>query len=154
MEISYEEALKGLDLTHTEFVDLCILCGCDYSVTIDGVGPMTAYKLIKEHHTIENIIQSIESEDSKKKKYNIPKEFRYKDARELFITPVVEDPSKISIVLQKPNEEELKKFLCEEKGFSESRVESGIKKIKVNKKNVLLFKPKYKKIMRIYKIKL
>lgn len=28
--------LKGLNLTHNEFVDMCILCGCDYSVTIDG----------------------------------------------------------------------------------------------------------------------
>ena len=28
--------LKGLELTHKEFVDLCILCGCDYTVTIDG----------------------------------------------------------------------------------------------------------------------
>lgn len=134
VEISYDEALKGLDLTHSEFVDLCILCGCDYSVTIDGIGPMTAYKLIKEHRSIEKIIQSIESEDSKKKKYNIPKEFRYQDARELFITPVVDEAASISLVWQKPNEEELKKFLCEEKGFSESRVESGIKKIKVTKK--------------------
>jgi len=36
VEISYDEMLKGLGLNHKEFVDMCILCGCDYSVTIDG----------------------------------------------------------------------------------------------------------------------
>lgn len=36
VEINYDEMLKGLNLTHNEFVDMCILCGCDYSVTIDG----------------------------------------------------------------------------------------------------------------------
>ena len=30
-----------------EFIALCILCGCDYTESIDGIGPVTAYKLIK-----------------------------------------------------------------------------------------------------------
>ena len=29
-ELSYEKTLKMLALTHEEFVDLCILLGCDY----------------------------------------------------------------------------------------------------------------------------
>jgi len=36
VEINYDEMLKGLGLSDLEFVDLCILCGCDYTVTIDG----------------------------------------------------------------------------------------------------------------------
>ena len=32
-----------------EFIDLCILCGCDYSSLIEGIGEINAYKLIKEH---------------------------------------------------------------------------------------------------------
>ena len=51
--------IKGLDMTHAEFVDMCILCGCDYTETIDGVGPVTAYKLIKEHKNIENVLKFI-----------------------------------------------------------------------------------------------
>jgi XPG I-region. len=35
-EICLETALKELDLTYEQFVDLCILCGCDYMETIDG----------------------------------------------------------------------------------------------------------------------
>jgi len=28
--------LKELEMTYDEFIDLCILCGCDYLETIDG----------------------------------------------------------------------------------------------------------------------
>jgi len=111
--------LKGLELTYDEFVDLCILCGCDYTDTIDGVGPVTAYKLIKENKTIENVIKAIEKSNDdpkKKKKYVIPKEFNYEDARDLFKkAEVVGDPLQFDLKWNKPSEEELTKFLVEEK---------------------------------------
>lgn len=28
--------IKGFDMSYEEFVDLCILCGCDYTETVDG----------------------------------------------------------------------------------------------------------------------
>ena len=37
VEISYDQMLTELELSHNEFVDLCILCGCDYTDTIQGV---------------------------------------------------------------------------------------------------------------------
>ena len=109
--------LKGLELNHKEFVDLCILCGCDYSVTIDGkyvwlktlcsqriyigIGPVTAYKLIKEHKSIEAVLEHLESENNKnstkKKKYNIPKEFKFEDARELFHNAKIDDGIQIEV---------------------------------------------------------
>lgn len=52
-QIELAQVLDGFDMTHTEFIDLCILCGCDYTHTIGGMGPVTAFKLIKEHKTIE-----------------------------------------------------------------------------------------------------
>ena len=36
----------------------------------------------------------------------------------------------IQLTWIKPNEEELKRFLVEEKGFSETRVENGLKRIR------------------------
>jgi flap endonuclease-1 len=63
--------LNGLDLTQNEFVDLCILCGCDYTGTIPKVGPATALKYIKRYGSIENIP-------------NLPQEFEYQVAREIF----------------------------------------------------------------------
>jgi len=70
VEIDFAVMLKGLDLTYEEFVDLCIMCGCDYCSSIKGVGPKTALKLIRQHKTIENILSHLVSE-----KYDVPDEW-------------------------------------------------------------------------------
>ena len=46
-EITYEKLMAVLGLTHDEFVDLCILMGCDYVPNIRGIGPKKAFELIK-----------------------------------------------------------------------------------------------------------
>jgi flap endonuclease-1 len=57
-EIKLTDLLKELEFTHDQFIDLCILCGTDYMDSVKGIGSMTAYKLIKEHKNIENVINS------------------------------------------------------------------------------------------------
>ena len=59
-------------ISFESFIDLCILCGCDYTGTIPKIGPVTALKLIKRHQLIENM------------PITIPESFEYKMARELF----------------------------------------------------------------------
>ncbi len=44
VEICYDDMLKGLGFTHEEFVDLCILCGCDYTNTIEGRNRIRSYQ--------------------------------------------------------------------------------------------------------------
>ena len=48
LELDLETVLQGLELTYEQFVDLCILCGCDYCSTIKGVGPKTVCS--SDHH--------------------------------------------------------------------------------------------------------
>jgi flap endonuclease-1 len=67
MEIDFEAMLAGLEITYEMFVDMCILCGCDYCSTIKGIGPKTALKLIKDYKTIENVVKNLDS-----KKYKVP----------------------------------------------------------------------------------
>ena len=45
--------LNNLNLTNDKFIDLCILCGCDYTTKINGMGPITAYKIICKYENIE-----------------------------------------------------------------------------------------------------
>jgi flap endonuclease-1 len=59
VEIDFAAMLAGMQLTYEEFVDLCILCGCDYCSTIKGIGPKTALRLIREHKTIEQYCYNI-----------------------------------------------------------------------------------------------
>lgn len=65
--INYQKALEGLELNHDQFVDLCILLGCDYCETIRGVGPKTALKLIRQYGSIEEILLNLD-----RKKFQVP----------------------------------------------------------------------------------
>ncbi|RXN28247.1 flap endonuclease 1 [Labeo rohita] len=49
-----------MGLTHQQFIDLCILLGCDYCDTIKGIGPKRAIDLIKQHDSIEEILENID----------------------------------------------------------------------------------------------
>lgn len=46
------EILQSLNITYEEFVDLCILLGCDYNKKLRGVGPENTYKLISQYRRI------------------------------------------------------------------------------------------------------
>jgi flap endonuclease-1 len=65
--MNYAKALEGLEVTKDQFVDLCIMLGCDYCDSIKGIGPKTALKLIREHKNIETILQNID-----RKKFTVP----------------------------------------------------------------------------------
>ena len=91
-------------MSYEEFIDLCILCGCDYTEWIEGVGPVTAFKLMKQHGSIEKVLEWMEKENessSKKRKYGIPNQenFNYKEARLLFSNPEVDDPEKLNVYI-------------------------------------------------------
>ena len=60
VEINLDDVLKELGFTFDQFIDFCILCGCDYCGTIENVGPVKAYQFIKEHKTIENVLKAME----------------------------------------------------------------------------------------------
>ncbi|KAL7532787.1 hypothetical protein ACHAXR_004843 [Thalassiosira sp. AJA248-18] len=69
-QINYAKAIAGLGLSHDQFVDLCILLGCDYCDTIRGIGPKTALKLIREHGNIETILKELNRD-----KYVVPESY-------------------------------------------------------------------------------
>jgi flap endonuclease-1 len=91
-EFSYEKVLKGLELNQEEFTDLCILLGCDYCDSIRGVGPKRAMELITQYRSIENILKNIDT-----KKYTIPENWNYEQARLLFKNPEVADPESLDV---------------------------------------------------------
>jgi len=123
-EFYLERILAELELSQDEFIDLCILLGCDYCDSIKGIGPKRAIDLIKQYKTIEEIIKHLDT-----KKYTLPEEWPYQEARELFKNPEVVKVEDVELKWEGPNEEELIKFMVEEKGFSEDRIRSGIKKL-------------------------
>ena len=57
VQIDLAKVLDALKLTQKEFIDLCILCGCDYTSTITGVGPVKAYRYILDYGNIERVLK-------------------------------------------------------------------------------------------------
>ncbi|PSR90858.1 PIN domain-like protein [Coniella lustricola] len=134
-EIHLDKVLEGLNMDRKQFVDLCILLGCDYLDPVPKVGPHTALKLIREHGSLEKIVEFIESD--KKGKYTLPDDWPFADARDLFFQPDVrtaEDPL-CDFKWEKPDIEGLVQFLVTEKGFSEERVRSGATRLEKNLKS-------------------
>lgn len=133
-EILLARVLEGLNMDRTQFIDLCILLGCDYLEPIPKVGPNTALKLIRDHGSLEKVVEFIEKDP--KKKYTIPDDWPYQEARELFIHPDVRDPNDpdCDFKWEAPNVEELVDFLVKDKGFNEDRVRNGAARLQKNLK--------------------
>ncbi|MCJ1308708.1 Elongation of fatty acids protein 2 [Agyrium rufum] len=131
-EIHLDRVLAGFGMDRKQFIDLCILLGCDYLDPIPKVGPNTAFKLIKEHGNLEAVVESIQNDP--KKKYTIPEDWPYKDARELFFAPDVRqaDHPDCDFQWKAPDMDGLVQFLVTEKGFSEDRVRGSASKLQKN----------------------
>ncbi|CAG9860110.1 unnamed protein product [Phyllotreta striolata] len=123
-EIHLDKVLEGLELNQEEFIDLCILLGCDYTDSIRGIGPKRGLELIRKHKSIENVINTIDKE-----KYPIPQDWNFAEARELFKNPEIAEINDLELKWGDPDEEAMVKYLCGDKNFSEERVRNGCKKL-------------------------
>ena len=101
------------------FLTLWILAGCDYLDPIKGIGFKTAYKLVSEHDTIKNVINSIRYS----KKYGIPSNYlsSFNNAYMTFLFQPVYDIDKEKCVhLNEPNENDYYGYMfinSEDKSF-------------------------------------
>ena len=124
LEIHLDRVLAGLGFTMAQFVDLCILLGCDYCDTIKGIGRVNAVKLMRQHGSLEALLAAEGA------RHPPPAHFPYQEVRELFLHPDVTDPKDITLRWADPDEDGLLDFLVREKGFNEERVRNGIAKLK------------------------
>lgn len=114
--IKLEETLGELGISRKQLIDIAILMGTDYNDGIKGIGPKRGLKKIKKHGDIEGVF---ENSDVYVNNYEI--------IQKLFLDPKVTD--EYVIEFQDPDLHGIKKFLCDERGFSESRVGSAVEKI-------------------------
>jgi len=123
-EFHVASVLEGMEIDQDQFVDLCILLGCDYVDKIKGIGPKKAIELIKKHKSIEKILENIDTA-----KYPPPEDWMFTEARRLFKTPDVTSADELDLKWEKPDEEALVAYMCGEKGFGEERIRGGCKKL-------------------------
>ncbi|KAK6139481.1 hypothetical protein DH2020_026795 [Rehmannia glutinosa] len=125
MEFEVSKVLEELNLTMDQFIDLCILSGCDYCDSIKGIGGLTALKLIRQHGSIENILENISKE-----RYQIPDDWPYQEARRLFKEPsVFIDDDQLELKWSPPDEEAIEKIKAAKNKSSQGRLESFFKPV-------------------------
>lgn len=131
-EYNLEKVLAGLGLeTQDEFIDLCILMGCDYCESIKGIGGKKGLDLIKKHKTIEQIVEALPKKDG------VPEgDWPIERARQLFKEPDVIKSDTITendLKIKDIDEEGIVEFLCKENEFDEKRVRTAIARCKAAK---------------------
>ncbi|XP_068427427.1 probable flap endonuclease 1 homolog [Clinocottus analis] len=128
VEYSLTRLLEKLQISQEEFVDLCILLGCDYCDKIAGLGPKRALTLIQKHRTIENVVLHIN-----RKTYPVPHFWKYKEARKIFLdAPQTVAPK---LTWAEPDEEALVRLLCHVKHVKEDRVRHRMEKFRQTRKS-------------------
>ncbi|KAF9575508.1 Elongation of fatty acids protein 2 [Mortierella alpina] len=78
LEINPLVAHSALGMSRDAFRDFCILCGTDFSGTIEGIGPLRAVQLVQYYGSIEAIMANVSD------KYKPRADFLYDHARRVF----------------------------------------------------------------------
>jgi len=108
LEYKHSDILQGLGMTSLQFIDLCILCGCDYVDQLYKIGPITAFKLIKDHQSIENALGYIDHI-----KHKVPGNYMelVKEARACFQKTHTHRITKKMLNIKQPDIPKLKNFM-------------------------------------------
>jgi flap endonuclease-1 len=117
--IKLDQALKELEITREQLIDVAILVGTDFNPDgVKGIGPKTALKLIKQHGSIEETIPELKDAEFPAEPNKI---------REIFLNPKITDNFKLD--WKEPNIDGVVRFLCGERDFSEDRVRKALNRM-------------------------
>lgn len=131
--INRKAVLKKLGLNNKEFIDLCILLGCDYCDTLPGIGPKRSYALIQEHRSLEKIFAVL-----KKKNMVVPADLKkcMLQAREYYLNALPDLDNNKNFVLTEDNLElacyqhdNFIDFMCTKHDFDVFRIEQMIHRL-------------------------
>jgi len=116
--ISLDKTLGALGIDYEQLVTVGILTGTDYNRGIKGIGPKKALDLVKEYGSLKEILHT-----------DLGTEFEVDplEVFDIFTRPHVIDY--YDIKWRGPQSGDIKRFLCDERDFSEERVKAGISRL-------------------------
>ncbi len=115
--IELEKVLKFLGITREQLIIIGLLVGTDYNPGVKGIGPKTALKIVKEHKTLDKVLENVEWEG----------DVEAEEIYNFFLNPKATDKYKLE--WKEPNREKIVEFMVEEHDFSRERVEKAIDKL-------------------------
>jgi len=117
--IELDRFLSNHEITREQLIDIAILIGTDFNEGLKGIGPKTALNLIKNYGKIENFPREI------KGKLEVQ---NYPEVRRFFLEPKV--TTDYTLRYGELQEDELYRFLCDQRDFSRERVATVIQRMK------------------------
>ncbi len=117
--IILKDELSRLGINREQLIDIAIMCGTDYNPGLHRVGPKTALKLIREHGSLEAVLDALKEHID-----------NLAEIRNIFLHPEVTESYMLK--MERPRVEEIIEFLCGERGFSEERVRKAAERLKVS----------------------
>jgi flap endonuclease-1 len=124
--VQLDQVLKECGITYEQLVDVGILIGTDFNPDgIEGLGPKTALKLIKEHGTLEETLPFVKNAQFPAEPQRI---------REIFLKPAITDDYKVE--WKEPDVEGLVSFIVKERDFSEDRVRKTLERMQAGTKKL------------------
>jgi len=117
--IELDRFLSNHGIKREQLIDTAILIGTDFNEGVKGIGPKRALSLIKNYGKIENLPHEIKL---------VLEPQKYNEIRKFFLEPKVTT----DYTLRHGNlqEDELYRFLCDQRDFSRERVETVIQRMK------------------------
>jgi len=117
--VELERVLNECGISYEQLVDVGILIGTDFNPDgIEGLGPKTALKLIKEHGTLEKAVLYVKNAEFPVEPQRI---------REIFLHPEVTDSYQLE--WKDPDVEGTIDFIVRERDFSEERVRKALERM-------------------------
>ncbi|MEM4577144.1 MAG: flap endonuclease-1 [Candidatus Nezhaarchaeales archaeon] len=117
--IELDRVLQELQINREQLIDIAILIGTDYNPDgVKGIGPKTALKLLKTYGSLEKVLKALPEAEFPIDPFEI---------KRIFLEPKVTDDYKLE--WRKPNVEEVVKFLCDERDFSQERVMNALSRV-------------------------
>lgn len=117
--VELNRVLSELGLSRERLVEVGILIGTDFNPDgFKGIGPKTAYKLIKERPSLEAALSSVEGGGGG---------LNIQAIKKIFLQPEVTEGYMVE--WRKPDVEGTVGFMCEGRDFSEERVRNALNKL-------------------------
>ena len=116
--LELEKVLEDLELSREQLIDVALMVGTDFNEGIHGIGAKTGLKLIRNNSLEDVLVQ----------KGITDVEVEPDELREIFLKHEVNTDYEIKFKSAK--KDKLVEFMCEEHGFSESRVLNVTDKLK------------------------
>ena len=124
IEIELVNILDKLNFTHEQFIELCVLFGCDYCPNIIGINFSKIFEIYCKHKNIENTLIEIKATG-----YSCSNILHYINAKNYFMNPIHKQIHQHQLKIKKPRISKIIKLLVKKYGFSYNKTINKITKL-------------------------